>query len=510
DQTVPKSIRLKKAIQLPEPLTEYAFLNETKDIALKNKLYKSLIGQGYYGTKTPTVIQRNILENPGWYTAYTPYQAEIAQGRLEALINFQTTVIDLTGMEIANASLLDEGTAAAEAMSMLAGLRKGPKKSANKFFVDASVLDQTIEILQTRSLPIGIEIVTGDYTTLDLSDPDLYGVLVQYPDKYGVVNDYKAFFEQAKNHGISIGVAADLLSLTLLTPPGEIGADVVVGTTQRFGIPLGYGGPHAAYIATLDNNKRQLPGRIIGSSVDNDGNPGYRMALQTREQHIRREKATSNICTAQVLLAVMAGMYAVYHGSDGIKRIASKIHLLAKSLKLALSKLGFEVADNQFFDTIKLSVKESEKEQIRKIAEKYQFNFHYFFNETVLISLDETCELKDLMEIIHIFSEVSGGQLNQKEIDLIFNSVEINYPESIVRKSDFLTHEVFNKYHTEHELLRYIKKLENKDLSLVHSMISLGSCTMKLNATTEMIPITWPEFCAIHPLVPRNQVDGYF
>lgn len=509
DQTVPKSIRLKEAIKLPEPLTEHAFLAETKELASKNKIFKSLIGQGYYGTKTPTVIQRNILENPGWYTAYTPYQAEIAQGRLEALINFQTMVIELTGMEIANASLLDEGTAASEAMSMMAGLRKGPKKSANKFFVDASVFDQTIDILHTRSLPIGIEIVIGDYTSLDLSDPELYGVLVQYPNKYGAANDFREFFDQAKANNISIAVAADLLSLALLTPPGEIGADVVVGTTQRFGVPLGYGGPHAAYIATLDKNKRQLPGRIIGSSIDKDKNRGYRMALQTREQHIRREKATSNICTAQVLLAVMAGMYAVYHGSAGIKKIATKIHLLTKSLKLALSKLGIEVADNQFFDTIKLSVSEKEKGQIRGIAEKHQFNFNYFFEDAILISLDETCELKDLMKIIQIFSEVKGKKLNQQEIDAILDNVEIDYPESIERKSDYLTHENFNKFHTEHELLRYIKRLENKDLSLVHSMISLGSCTMKLNATSEMIPITWPEFCDIHPFAPRNQANGY-
>ena len=510
DQTIPNSIRLKKAIKLPEPLTEHAFLVKTKELASKNKLFKSLIGQGYYGTKTPTVIQRNILENPGWYTAYTPYQAEIAQGRLEALVNFQTMVIDLTGMEIANSSLLDEGTAAAEAMSMLAGLRKGSKKSSNKFFVDSSVFDQTLDILQTRSIPVGIEIVIGDYTTLDLSDPDLYGVLVQYPDKFGAVNEYSTFFENAKNQHVSIAVAADLLSLALLTPPGEIGADVVVGTTQRFGVPLGYGGPHAAYIATLDKNKRQLPGRIIGSSIDKNNNPGYRMALQTREQHIRREKATSNICTAQVLLAVMAGMFAVYHGSEGIKRIATKIHLLAKSLKIGLSKLGFEVAENQFFDTIRISIREDKKEQIRTIAENFKFNFNYFFDETILISLDETCELNDFMEIMRIFSEVNGLELNQSEMDSILDKVEIDYPKFVGRESDFLTHEIFNTHHTEHELLRYIKKLENKDLSLVHSMISLGSCTMKLNATTEMIPITWPEFSNIHPFVPRAQVDGYY
>ncbi len=509
DQTVPKSIRLQAPIHLPAPLTEHAFLEETSKLASKNKIFKSLIGQGYYGAKTPTVIQRNILENPGWYTAYTPYQAEIAQGRLEALINFQTMVIDLTGMEIANASLLDEGTAAAEAMSMLAGLRKRPKKSANKFFVDAKVFDQTIDILRTRSLPVGIEIVVGDYKTYDLSDPDLYGVLVQYPNKYGEAHDFSSFFEEAKSHSISIAVATDLMSLALLTPPGEIGADVVVGTTQRFGVPLGYGGPHAAYMATLDKNKRQMPGRIIGSSIDKDGNPGYRMALQTREQHIRREKATSNICTAQVLLAVMAGMYAVYHGSEGIQRIALKIHLLAKSLKQVLSEMGYQVADKDFFDTINISVSEDEKRKILKVAEKHKFNFNYFHKGSILIALDETCEIKDLMGLIQIFSEVKGELINQKAIDLIIDTVAIDYPEGIARKSEFLTHEIFNKYHTEHELLRYIKRLENKDLSLVHSMISLGSCTMKLNATTEMIPVTWPEFCNIHPLVPPDQALGY-
>ncbi len=344
DQTIPKSIQLQETIKLPEPLTELAFLVETKALAAKNKIFKSLIGQGYYGTKTPAVIQRNILENPGWYTAYTPYQAEIAQGRLEALINFQTMVIELTGMEIANASLLDEGTAAAEAMSMLAGIRKGSKKTSNKFFVERTVFEQTIEVLKTRAKPIGIEIVIGDYRDLDVNDADFYGLLVQYPNKYGEAHDFADLFNKAKENDLSIAVAADLLSLALLKPPGEIGADVVIGTTQRFGVPMGFGGPHAAYIATHDNNKRHLPGRIIGVSVDKHGNPAYRMALQTREQHIRREKATSNICTAQVLLAVMAGMYAVYHGSDGIRRIATKIHLLAKSLEMVLKKLGHSVS----------------------------------------------------------------------------------------------------------------------------------------------------------------------
>ncbi len=511
DQTIPTAIRLKGPIILPEPLTEHAFLAETRELASKNKIFKSLIGQGYYGTKIPTVIQRNILENPGWYTAYTPYQAEIAQGRLEALINFQTMVIDLTGMEIANASLLDEGTAAAEAMSMLAGLRKGSKKNACKFFVDENVFEQTVEILKTRSKPIGIEIVIGDYKTFDLFDTELYGVLVQYPNKFGQVHDYASFFAKAKNNELSIAVSADLLSLALLTPPGEIGVDVVVGTTQRFGVPLGYGGPHAAYIATLEKNKRQLPGRIIGISVDKDNTPGYRMALQTREQHIRREKATSNICTSQVLLAVMAGMYAVYHGAEGIKRIATKIHLLTKALHGGLKKLGFKLGRDQFFDTIKIDVDDEQTvHQVREIAERKKFNFNYFHEKSILISMDETCEIKDLHEILEIFADVSERSISEMEISSMLDTVEVQFPEGISRESKYLIHDVFNKFHTEHELLRYLKKLENKDLSLVHSMISLGSCTMKLNATTEMIPVTWPEFGNIHPFAPRNQVDGYY
>lgn len=510
NQTIPHSIRLKEPIKLPEPLTELAFLYEIKELASKNKIYKSLIGQGYYGTKTPTVIQRNILENPGWYTAYTPYQAEIAQGRLEALINFQTMVIELTGMEIANASLLDEGTAVAEAVSMLAGLRKGAKKNATKFFVDQNVFEQSIEVLKTRSKPIGIDIIIGDYQSLDLSDPELYGVLIQYPNKFGEVHDYSDFFSQVKAHDLLIATAADLLSLTLLTPPGEIGADVVVGTTQRFGIPMGFGGPHAAYIATLDQYKRQMPGRIIGMSVDRDGKPAYRMALQTREQHIRREKATSNICTAQVLLAVMASMYAVYHGEEGLKRIATKVHLLTKALYQVIKKLGYDLDDKPFFDTIKINTADkSLRDRIKVLAEWKRYNFNYFHDNAVIVALDETCEMQDLRHLINIFIEAAKSKISETEIETILNEVQIDFSETLTRKSSFLKHEVFNKYHTEHELLRYIKKLENKDLSLVHSMISLGSCTMKLNATTEMIPITWPEFGSIHPFVPAAQVPGY-
>jgi glycine dehydrogenase len=510
DQTIPKSIRLKEPVKLPEPLTELAFLDEAKALAGKNKIFKSHIGQGYYGTKTPAVIQRNILENPGWYTAYTPYQAEIAQGRLEALINFQTMVIDLTGMEIANASLLDEGTAAAEAMAMLAGLRKGAKKSANKIFVDRTVFEQTIEVLKTRANPIGIEIVIGDFAQLDLTDPDLYAVLVQYPNKYGEVHDFTHFFRQAKTNEVAIAVAADLLSLALLTPPGDIGADVVVGTTQRFGVPMGFGGPHAAYIATLDKNKRQLPGRIIGISVDKSGNPGYRMALQTREQHIRREKATSNICTAQVLLAVMAGMYAVYHGPVGIRRIATKIHLLAKTLEKSLKALGYSVSGAPYFDTLKINVPDQKlRDRIKVLAEWKHINFNYFHKNAVIVALDETCEIEDLEHLINIFIEAKISKLTDREIAKFMDEVEVDLPENLQRKSTYLTHEVFNSYHTEHELLRYIKRLESKDLSLVHSMISLGSCTMKLNATTEMIPVTWPEFGSIHPYVPKDQAQGY-
>jgi glycine dehydrogenase len=510
EQTIPKAIRLPKPINLPEAETELAFLNEIEALAAKNKVFRSLIGQGYYGTKTPTVIQRNILENPAWYTAYTPYQAEIAQGRLEALINFQTMVIDLTAMEIANASLLDEGTAAAEAMAMLAGLRKGSKKSASKIFVERSMYEQTVEVLKTRANPIGIEVLIGDYKQLDLSDPDLFAVFVQYPNKYGEVHDFSDFFNEARDNHVFVAVAADLLSLTLLKPPGELGADVVVGTTQRFGVPMGFGGPHAAYIATLEKNKRQLPGRIIGASVDKDGNTGYRMALQTREQHIRREKATSNICTAQVLLAVMAGMYAVYHGADGIKKIATKIHLLASALEKALHLLGYTTSGSAYFDTIKIQIDDEQlRNRIKVLAEWKHFNFNYFHTNAVIVALDETCEINDLVYLIDIFIEAKNEKLTEAQIESILDSVSIELPSNLRRESTFLTHKVFNSYHTEHELLRYIKRLESKDLSLVHSMIALGSCTMKLNATTEMIPVTWPAFGAIHPYVPHDQVSGY-
>ncbi|MEQ9310021.1 MAG: aminomethyl-transferring glycine dehydrogenase [Balneolaceae bacterium] len=506
NETIPDGIRLRSSLNLPEALSEVEFLEEFKKLALKNKINKSFIGMGYYDTHVPNVIKRNILENPAWYTAYTPYQAEIAQGRLEALINFQTMVSDLTGMELANASLLDEGTAAAEAMSMLLGQRKGAKrKDANAFFVSELCHPQTIEVLQTRAEPIGVNIVVGDHKKLDVTDDKLYGILVQYPATDGSVEDYSSLFAAAHEHQIHVVVAADLLSLTLLTPPGEMGADVVVGTTQRFGVPMGYGGPHAAYFATKDDFKRQIPGRIIGVTQDAEGKAAYRMALQTREQHIRREKATSNICTAQVLLAVMAGLYGVYHGSKGLTKIASKVHGLTKLTKAGLEALDIIVETKIFFDTI---IVKADEKKVRKIALAHDINFRYFGNGRIGISFDETKELSDVESILSIFAEAEGRTSNF-DVNAHAESTKVSFPEELTRKSVFMDHPVFNLYQTEHEMLRYMKQLENKDLSLVHSMISLGSCTMKLNATAEMIPVTWPEFGQIHPFAPINQALGY-
>lgn len=506
DETIPEGIRLDKPMNLPEALSEVDFLSEFKKLASKNRIYKSFIGMGYYDTYVPNVIKRNILENPAWYTAYTPYQAEIAQGRLEALINFQTMVSDLTGMELANASLLDEGTAAAEAMSMLLGQRKGKKKKeATVFFVSELCHPQTIEVLQTRAEPIGVTIKVGSHKEIDLTDPTIYGALLQYPATDGSVENYSDLIEAAHENSVYVVMAADLMSLVLLTPPGEMGADVVVGTTQRFGVPMGYGGPHAAYFATKEEFKRRIPGRIIGVTQDAEGKPAYRMALQTREQHIRREKATSNICTAQVLLAVMAGMYGVYHGPKGLKKIASKIHGLTKLAHQGLESMGVEVEHAHYFDT--LTVK-ADSAKVRAIAEQKEVNFRYFDEQRIGISFDEAKEVEDVELILNIFAEANGTKLTfnaQSAAD----SVEVSYPESLNRTSEYLDHPVFHLYHTEHEMLRYMKQLENKDLSLVHSMISLGSCTMKLNATAEMIPVTWPEFGQIHPFVPKNQAEGY-
>lgn len=509
DETVPQGIRLKKQLELDEPMSEYRFLEEFREIASKNQVYKSFIGMGYYETLTPNVIQRNVLENPGWYTSYTPYQAEIAQGRLEALINFQTMVSDLAGLDLANASLLDEGTAAAEGMSMLHAVRRGSKrKKANKFFVSELCHPQTIDVLKGRAEPQGIELVIGDHNEVDTSDPELFGMLLQYPATDGEVYDYSNLIQAAHEQDVKTVVAADLLSLTILTPPGEMGADVVVGSTQRFGIPMGYGGPHAAYFATKEEYQRKVPGRIIGVTQDAEGNPAYRMALQTREQHIRREKATSNICTAQVLLAVMAGFYAVYHGPRGLRRIAERIHGLTQTAKRALEESGFEVENDHYFDTLKVSTTSGQQQSIQIQALKQEVNFRYFDDGCIGLSFDEVKDLDDVAQVLDIFAKATGRELDV-DVKRLSEKAEVQYPDALTRKSSYLEHPVFNLYHSEHEMLRYLKQLENRDLSLVHSMISLGSCTMKLNATAEMIPLSWPKFAKLHPFAPINQAKGY-
>jgi glycine dehydrogenase len=503
NQTVPASIRLKQPLRLPAGMGEYQYLKHLRGIAAKNKAFRSHIGLGYYDTILPAVIQRNILENPGWYTAYTPYQAEIAQGRLEALLNFQTMVMDLTGMEIANASLLDEGTAAAEAMAMLFGSRSrdAVANGVNRFFVSDECYPQTIDILKTRATPIGIELVIGNFKTAQLDDK-VFGALLQYPAADGTVHDYSEFTAKAKAQHIAVAVAADILSLVLLTPPGEWGADVVVGSSQRFGVPMGYGGPHAAFFACKDAFKRIMPGRIIGVSVDADGNPAYRMALQTREQHIRREKATSNICTAQALLAIMAGMYAVYHGPQGLRGIAEQVHLSAVALAGELKKLGFQVGDSQYFDTIRING--TDNARLRSLAEAAHINLRYL-DGAVTIAIDQTNDADDLNAILEIFAKASGKTASK------LNDEQIAKQKAVIgmRQSAILQHPVFNTHHSESEMMRYIKHLENKDLSLTHSMISLGSCTMKLNAASELIPLTWPAFADVHPFVPFEQVQGY-
>ena len=502
-ETIPSDIRLKKPLELEHIMTEYEYANHIRQLGRTNKVFKSYIGLGYHPTIVPPPIQRNIFENPGWYTAYTPYQAEIAQGRLEAILNFQTTVIELTGMEIANASLLDESTAAAEAMALLFDVRTRDQKKNNvcKFFVSEEILPQTLSVLQTRSTPIGVELVVGNHQEFDFS-AEFFGAILQYPGKYGQVYDYADFIKTANDKEIKVAVAADILSLTKLTPPGEMGAAVVVGTTQRFGIPMGYGGPHAAYFATKDEYKRSMPGRIIGVSQDADGNRALRMALQTREQHIKREKATSNICTAQVLLSVMAGMFAVYHGPKGLTYIANKVHAKASTLADALNKLGVYQTNTAFFDTI---VVKADAQKVKAIAEAKEINFFYVDNETISMSMNETTSFGDLNEIIAVFAEVTG----KEAFEVTENVKEQNFPESLNRTSSFLTHDVFNKYHSETSLMRYIKKLERKDLSLNHSMIALGSCTMKLNAAAEMLPLSMPYWNGIHPFAPLDQVQGY-
>lgn len=509
DATVPPGIRLAKPLDLPAALTEQEYMGHIQKQAKKNKLFKTYIGLGYYNTFTPSVIRRNIFENPGWYTAYTPYQAEIAQGRLEALLNYQTVVCDLTGLPVANASLLDEGTAAAEAMAMLHSTRSkdAVKRDANKFFVSELCFPQTIDVLKTRAIPLGFELVIGDHNTFE-NDGSYFGVLLQYPAANGEAIDYTAFAAKVKASDCAVAVAADLLSLTLLTPPGEWGADVVVGSSQRFGVPMGYGGPHAAYFATKDDFKRSIPGRIIGVSVDMYGHKALRMALQTREQHIKRDKATSNICTAQALLAIMAGMYAVYHGAEGLKEIATRVNSSANLLAKTLKANGVSVDATAFFDTITVDAGTNEMlEKLRVTALSHEINFHYNAHK-VSIAVDETTTVADLNNIVDVFAQVYGftaTAFTEGDVDNAGSAI----PSSLERKSNYLTHPIFNSFRSESEMMRYIKRLENKDLSLVHSMISLGSCTMKLNAATELIPLSIPEFGAIHPFVPADQALGY-
>jgi len=506
-QTVPSKIMMEKPLHLPEGLSEFEYLKTIREIGKKNKLFRTYIGMGYYNTITLPVIQRNILENPSWYTSYTPYQAEISQGRLTALLNFQTVVIDLTGMEIANASLLDEATAAAEAMIMMFNCRsrEAAKEGRSRFFVDQNIFPQTFSVMQTRAIPLGIELVKGDYATFSFTG-GFFGAMLQYPDSNGEIRDYRKFVEDAHSHEILTGVAADLMSLVLLCPPGEWDADIVVGSTQRCGGPLGYGGPHAAYFACKDKFKRNMPGRIIGISVDRHGNPALRMALQTREQHIKREKATSNICTAQALLATMAGMYAVYHGPEGLKRIASNIHFATKELAGKISGLGYKLKNTSFFDTLTIGLPAGNSaSDIRKAALEKEINFSYPDDNTVRLSLDETLNMEDLNDIIDVFARVIKHKY--EPVQKLQHAYQI--PSGFERESGFLKAEVFHKYRSETELMRYIKKLERKDFSLTHSMISLGSCTMKLNAASELMAFLWPEFSSIHPFVPIDQVEGY-
>lgn len=501
-QTIPASIRIQKELVIPAPLTEFAYLQLMKEIATKNQVFKNFIGQGYFGTITPSVILRNVFENPGWYTQYTPYQAEISQGRLESLLNFQTLVTDLTGLPIANASLLDEATAAAEAMAMIFHhINKGDVAEKPKLFVDEQVFPQTLQVLITRAEPLGIEIITGDYTTATI-DAGYFGALLQYPNNRGAILNPADFIQKVHAQGALVIVATDLLSLTLLTPPGELGADVAIGCAQRLGVPMGYGGPHAAFFATQDTFKRGMPGRLIGVSIDSKGNRALRMALQTREQHIKREKATSNICTAQALLANMAAMYAVYHGPEGLKAIAERIHLFAQTLSNALTSLGYEQLNSHYFDT--LCIRGAAHQSLRAQAESKGVNLRYFDRELVGISIDETTSAADIELLVQIFAAAAG-----KSAVSITPTNEIQLPIELVRQSAYLTHSVFHVHRSESQMMRYIKQLENKDLSLNTSMISLGSCTMKLNAATEMMPVSWPEFGGLHPFAPADQCKGY-
>ncbi|WP_372754539.1 aminomethyl-transferring glycine dehydrogenase [Labilibaculum sp.] len=507
EETIPSDIRLEKDLDLPKALSEYEYFTKIKGIASKNKLFRTFIGQGYYDTITPAVIQRNVLENPGWYTPYTPYQAEVSQGRLEALLNFQTMVLDLTKMELANSSLLDEATAVGESMYMMQALRSRAKKKAgaNQFFVDEKVFAHTLDVLTTRAIPLGIELIIGDFKTFEFNE-NVFGAIVQYPASDGSIQDYSEFVERAHKAEALVSVSADLMSLVLLTPPGEWEADIVVGTTQRFGIPMGYGGPHAAYMACREAYKRNIPGRIIGVSKDAQGNSALRLALQTREQHIKREKATSNICTAQALLATMAGFYGVYHGQEGLKRIATHIHSAASMLSEALKDLGYQQKIDNFFDTLQIEIPAGVSvEDIRKAALKAEFNFNYSNKSTIGISVDEKISSTELSAIVSIFAKALGE--NETSIDTIEEM--ISFDSKFVRESEFLSLDVFKRYRSETAMMRYIKSLEKKDIGLNTSMISLGSCTMKLNAAVEMLPISWPEIGGIHPFVPIDQALGY-
>ncbi|MCB0578368.1 MAG: aminomethyl-transferring glycine dehydrogenase, partial [Phaeodactylibacter sp.] len=506
DETVPPAIRMNRELNLPEAITEHELLEDLRRTGAMNRLCKSYIGMGYSGTITPSVILRNVFQNPGWYTQYTPYQAEISQGRLEALLNFQTMVSDLTGLPIANASLLDEGTAAAEAMHMFYGIKNKRNKgdAMNEFLVSDKVLPQTIDVLKTRARPLDIEIIVTDWRSFEFTDKT-FGLLLQYPDREGTVEDYRALVEKARAQEVYVTVATDLLSLALLAPPGEWGADAAVGNSQRFGIPMGYGGPHAAFFATREEHKRQIPGRIIGVSVDTHGKKAYRMALQTREQHIRREKATSNICTAQALLAVMASMYAVYHGPKGIKAIAERTHTLAQILERHLKAMGYNQANAHYFDTLRLEMDGKMVETVRRTALAHETNFFYEDN-AVQVSLDETVGMKELEAILAIFAEAKGTSFSLNGAEPASHQI----PEALQRQTPFLEHIIFNSFHTETNMMRYLKQLENRDLSLVHSMIPLGSCTMKLNAATELMPVSWAAFANLHPFVPADQAKGYY
>ncbi|MFL6584097.1 MAG: aminomethyl-transferring glycine dehydrogenase subunit GcvPA, partial [Chthoniobacterales bacterium] len=500
DATVPKNIRLDRPLELPPAKSERDALEELRSIAVRNRVLRSFIGTGYSDCITPPVIQRNVLENPGWYTAYTPYQAEIAQGRLEALVNFQTMITDLAALEIANASLLDEATAAAEAMALCHAVASG----RNKFFVADNCHPQTIEVLRTRARPLGWEVVLGEFSGATI-DSSFFGALVQYPATDGRIEDYSAFAERVHAAGALFVVAADILALTLLRPPGELGADVAVGNTQRFGVPLGFGGPHAAYMATRNEFKRHLPGRLVGVSHDAAGKSGYRLALQTREQHIRRDKATSNICTAQVLLAVMASMYAVYHGPRGLREIAQRVHGFASKIAAGLRQLGFEIAHDSFFDTIRVELGESDAATLLQRAERAGCNLRQLGTHSIGVSLDETTNDSDVELLMSVFRGTAVRDFADDQLD----PATFRIPQSAIRTSSFLTHPVFNTHHTETAMLRYLRRLESRDLSLTNSMIPLGSCTMKLNATAEMFPISWPEFARLHPLAPADQWAGY-